>query len=288
MQLILLTKYFSTLSLNDLIETIKSVGCRGADYCVRPGLPVEPENCDKKLPKIVKQFNDEGLTVPMVTAPANFSDPTVAYAEKLFAGCALARVKIIKPGYWFMGEDGYYSTVESVRKIIDKFAKLAEKYNVKVGIHNHSQAVLPHVSMTPNSSTAMNLVNGFDPRYVGIYSDPGHLSMRGESLTMAIDMVKDYLCAVALKDVVWERFIKEDKSRTWQRRFVGLGEGYVDWKLLVGQLKKIKFDGPISIHSEYDGYDIGKLFDQTRMDVRFFKQIMQEQDYNKKSCSNIS
>lgn len=279
MQLIVFSKYFGTLSIKDFIETIKLLGCIGADYCVRPGLPVEPQNCDKKLPEVVRQFNEAGLQIPMVTAPADFSDPTVSYAETLFAGCALAGVKIIKPGYWFMGDDGYYNTVERVRKIIDKFAKLAEKYKVKVGIHNHSQAVLPHVSMTPNSSTAMNLVKGFDPRYIGIYSDPGHISMRGESITMAIDIVKDYLCAVAVKDVIWERFIKQDKSRCWQRRFVGLGEGYVDWKLLVGQLKKINFDGPISMHSEYDDYDLDKLIDQTRMDVRYLKKIMEGADY---------
>ena len=41
-----------------------------------------------------------------------------------------------------------------------------------------------------NSSAVMNLVEGFDPQHVGVFADPGHLSIVGEPIDMALDIVK--------------------------------------------------------------------------------------------------
>ena len=121
----------------------------------------------------------------------------------------------------------------------------------------------------------MNLVKGFDPRYVGVFADTGHLSLVGEPLPMALDIVKEYIAALAVKDLVRERAVVDGKRR-WQTRVVPLGEGFTDWQALSPTLRKINFKGVISLHSEYGNLPVESLIDQVRMDVRFFRKVLDE------------
>lgn len=269
-RLIIFTKHFKDMSVDRLIETIKSMGGEGADFCVRPGYSVEPENASEKLAEVVKRFEAAGLSIPLITTPADFVDPEGRSTEKLLAACGGAGIKLIKLGYWFMGEEGYWKTVEKIRRLLEKFVKLAERYQVKILVHNHSGG-----TMGLNSSSAMNLVKGLDPEYVGIFVDPGHLSLVGEPLPIALDIVKGYLSAVAIKDLIKERIIIEGK-RKWKLRVVPLGEGFVDWHTLARLFLKMNFAGPISMHSEYDEYDLKTVIDQTRIDIRFLRKVIAE------------
>lgn len=269
-QFIVFTKHFLGLSLEDLARTISDLGGQGADLCVRPGYPVDPENSPRELPRASKIFREQGLSIPLITTPTDFVYPKAPVVEKLFSACQEAGVELVKLGYWYPGERGYWDTVDSVRRDIEGFAKVAEKYSLKVLIHNHSGN-----TMGLNSCSAMNLVKGFNPRYVGIFADVGHLSLVGEPLPMALDIVKEYLSAVALKDVVRERVILEGKRR-WQLRVVPLGEGYVDWWSLPKVLKDVGFSGPLSVHSEYSELELPDVIDQTRMDMRFLKKLFSE------------
>jgi sugar phosphate isomerase/epimerase len=267
-KLIVFTKHFKGLGIERLIETIKSVGAEGADLCVRPGYPVEPGNAEKRLPETVRKFRDAGLNIPMITTPGDFLDPSQQITEKVISACGDAKIGLVKLGYWMMGKNGYWRTVDEIRQVLSRFVRLAEKNNVKVMIHNHSGS-----TMGLNSCAVMNLVKGFDPEYVGVFADVGHLSLVGEPLPMALDIVKEYLSAVAIKDLVRERVIVES-VRKWQLRVVPLGEGFVDWHTLRDILSKIKFNGPFSIHSEYENLGLEDLIDQTGMDIRFFRRII--------------
>ncbi len=266
-KLVVFTKFFKDLNLEKLIEVIKFVDGEGADLCVRPGYLVDPENSPYKLPEIVKKFKDAGLSIPLITTPVDFINPESPITEKLFSTCGETGIKLIKLGYWFVKED-YWRTVENVRRSIEKFIKLCEKYGVRILIHTHSGE-----TMSINSSSTMNLIKGFDPEYVGVFLDPGHLSLGGEPLPMALNIVGKYLSAVAVKDFVRERVIVDGK-RIWQKRVVPLGEGHVDWETLIKLLLEINFSGPISIHSEYSEYDLDTVIDQTRIDIRYFRKII--------------
>jgi sugar phosphate isomerase/epimerase len=52
---------------------------------------------------------------------------------------------------------------------------------------------------------------------------------------------------VAVKDFSWVR-----TARGWDDANCPLGEGMVDWKSVLGELLGAGFQGPISLHMEYE------------------------------------
>jgi len=266
---VVFTKHFQPLSLPALAQTLSGVGAEGADLCVRPGYPVNPENVEVKLSEACRIFSDHGLVIGLVTTPGDFTDPEKPETEKLLAACGRCGIPLVKLGYWFMESDGYWKTVDRIRKLLKVFSRLAEKHRTKVMIHNHSGQ-----TMGLNSCSAMNLVKDFDPKHVGIFADTGHLSLVGEPLPMAFDIIGDYWSALAIKDVVRQRIFSEGRYQ-WRLRVVPLGEGYVDWPALIKLLREKNFPGPISFHSEYSELELDSVIDQTRMDLRFFRRLLQ-------------
>ncbi len=143
-------------------------------FCVRECYPINLENIRFRLPEAVKIFREEGLSIPPFTTPTDFAHPERGETEELISLCGESGVHLIKLGYWFM-EENYWKTVERIRRKLEEFQKLAEKHGVKVLIHNHSRG-----TMGLNSSSAMNLVKGSHPRYIGIFANTGHFLLVGE------------------------------------------------------------------------------------------------------------
>ena len=271
MKYVMFTKHLEGLDVPGIMAALKSVGVEGADLCVRPGYPVNPENAKTALPEASRQFAEEGLSIPLITTPGDFVTPDMDYAESLYGACAEAGVKHVKLGYWhWKGGDDYWQMVDTVRGYLDGFQKLSEKTGVQTVVHNHSG-----LSMGLNSSSVMNLVKGFDPKHVGVFTDPGHLSICGEPIELALNIVKDYMSLLAFKDLMRQAVIQGGKT-TWRTKVVRLGHGFGDWTTLLTTLKRMKFDGVISFHSEYSGEPVETVIDLARTDVRFINNLLAE------------
>jgi sugar phosphate isomerase/epimerase len=259
------TKHLEGWDLEQIIAGLKSAGVEGADLCVRPGYPVNPENATTELPAAAKRFAEEGLCIPLITTPGDFTEASIDYAEPLFEACADAGVKLVKLGYWSMEADGYWATIDRCRTRLEGFAKLAEKTGVKPIVHNHSGS-----TMGLNSCSVMNIVKGFDPNLVGVFSDVGHLSIVGEPYPMAFDIVKEYICACAFKDLVR----KKNPDGSWAIDVWPLGMGFGNFPQVMKLLKEMAFSGPISFHCEYSNLPPDSVIDQCRIDVRFIQAIV--------------
>ena len=258
------TKHLQGLEIPEIIDALQSVGVEGADLCVRPGYPVNPENAVKQLPAATKQFADAGLAVPLVTTPGDFLDPSSDDALRVYSAAGEAGVENIKLGYWHWhaNNGGYWAQVDTIRKQLDSFANLSEKHGPRTCLHNHSGT-----SMGLNSCAVMNLVKGFDPRHVGVFSDTGHLSIVGEPINMALDIVSSHLAVIAFKDLARSPGMRSGKV-------VRMGKGFVDWETTLDTLKTMEFSGPISFHSEYSGEPVDSVVDLARVDVRFIRSLM--------------
>ncbi len=268
MQFIMFTKHLEGKDIGGIIEALKSVGVEGADLCVRPNYPVTPENAPTELPKAAKAFADARLSIPLITTPGRYTDPNDPTVEPLFAACAEAGVKFIKLGYWLLGDEDYWTAVDKVRKDLEGFAQHARKSGVTAVFHTHSG---PYMGL--NASAVMHLVKGFDPDEVGVFLDAGHLALMGEPAKMALSIVKDHLQVMAFKDLSWQRVIRDGKPSLTSRT-MRLGEGLVDWEAWVTGLQAMKFDGPISFHSEYTGVPVETVIDLARTDVRYLRALL--------------
>jgi len=267
---IMFTKHLEGWDLPRIIDGLKRGGVQGADLCVRPGYPVNPENAKTALPEAAKRFADEGLCIPLITTPGDFTDAGMDYAQPLFEACAEAGVKFVKLGYWYMEEGGYWATIDRCRTRLEGFAKLAEKTGVKPVVHNHSGK-----TMGLNSSSVMNIMKGFDPALVGVFTDVGHLSIVGEPYEMALDIVKDYICAVAFKDLVKQKFMQGNDA-VWRIDVWPLGMGFGDFPLVMKLLKQMNFDGPISFHCEYSRMPAESIIHQLAIDTKYIGDIVAE------------
>ncbi len=262
------TKHLEGKDIGGIIEALKSVGVEGADLCVRPNYPVTPENAPTELPKAAKAFADAGLSIPLVTTPARFTDPDDPTVGPLFAACAEAGVKFVKLGYWLLGDGDYWTVVDAVRRDLEGFAEHARKAGVTAVFHTHSG---PYIGL--NASAVMHLVKDFDPEEVGVFLDPGHLSLMGEPPKMALSIVKDYLKVLAFKDLLRQRVVRDGKAN-WGSDTVRIGQGFVEWEALLEGLLEMEFDGPISFHSEYTGGPVETVIDLARTDVRFIRGLL--------------
>ncbi|MGQ9730518.1 MAG: sugar phosphate isomerase/epimerase family protein [Candidatus Zipacnadales bacterium] len=263
---IMFTKHLEGWDLEQIIDGLQRANVEGADLCVRPGYPVHPQNVRTALPAAAKRFAEEGLCIPLITTPGDFTDASSEYAQPLFEACAEAGVKLVKLGYWMMEEDGYWPTIDRCRQRLEGFVKLAEQTGVKPIIHNHSGS-----TMGLNSCSVMNIVKGFDPNLVGVFADVGHLSIVGEPYPMAFDIVKEYLAAVAFKDLVRKR----QPNGNWTIDVWPLGMGFGNFPQVIKLLKDMDFTGPISFHCEYSHMPAESIIHQCNIDVRFIQGIVE-------------
>src|SRR5205085_716697 len=79
---------------------------------------------------------------------------------------------------------------------------------------------------------------------------------------------------VAIKDFAWKSVPGKPKA-VWQDVYVPLREGIVPWPEFFERLARTPFDGPISLHSEYQGkgswrnLNTTELIEQTAADLAF-------------------
>jgi sugar phosphate isomerase/epimerase len=246
-QIVLNSKFFSTLSVSELGAKAQVLGFDGIDVNVRPGHPVSPANVATALPAAVTVWKEEGLVCPLATAPVTLVRPDAPEVEPLYAGCAVAGVPRVKIGFFHFtpGED-YWALVQAARRALEGFARVGERYGVQTVYQVHSGPVLGS-----NCAGLMHLLRGLDPRWVGAYPDLGHMVLDGEDYPMGLAMVREYLSIVAVKDA-YHAPRPAGSEPPFVPRFVSLGRGAVNWRRALSALKALGFDGAFSVHTEYE------------------------------------
>jgi sugar phosphate isomerase/epimerase len=245
--LVFFPKSFRSLNVEQLIALAHKVGFEGYDICCRAGFAVNPDNVRTALPKAVKEFARAGLVAPMVTGEGSLLEPSDSTAEPILAAMQEAGVGLLKLGYFHINSatEDYWEKVDAIRRTFAGWAKLGEGFGVKICYHTHSGPT----SMGMNAAAVMHLVNGLDPRWIGVYLDPGHLLMDGEHPAIAVNMVKRYLAIVGLKDMRKEQ---NPVGYGYRMMLCKTGRGQVDWPAFFGALRQVAFTGPLSVHCEYN------------------------------------
>ncbi len=247
MNIILNSKFFGALTVEGLGRKVAELGYDGIDVNVREGHPVNPCNAVHTLPAAARLWADMGIAFPLATAPVDMVDPASPEAARLYEACARAGVPRLKLGFWrFSKGDRYWDAVSRARDALEGFARLSEQWGVQTCYQVHSGP-----NLGSNCAGLMHLIHGFDARLVGAYPDTGHMALDGEDWDMGFAMLEGRLSIIGAKDA---RHAPRPPGETprYTPKFVKLGDGSIDWDRCIGALRRVGFDGPISVHTEYD------------------------------------
>ena len=269
MKLIVFSKMLQEKSIAELVELAQKHGYDGYDLAVRPGHPVNPDNAASALPQAQTQMAQAGLQIGMVTGNFDLLTADHPLAEPLLAAMDSADVRLLKLGYFRFEPQtmDYWEQVDNVRRAFSAWERLASIYNVKICYHTHS-----HYCMGLNAAALMHLLRDFDPAYLGAYLDPGHFAVDGEPFDFGLAMAREHLSILSVKDVLVQRVEKNGHGAA-KALWVAAGEGIVDWTAVFGELRRIEYDGFLSIHCEYDIDDEEDWFDTFVREVAFFRKM---------------
>jgi sugar phosphate isomerase/epimerase len=274
-KLIAFSKWCRDLSLMDMADHLKRTGIDGVDLPVRPtAAAITPDEAPKKLPEAKKVFNDHGLELTQCVTGITCADDET---ERNFAAFAECGVKQIRLGSWHvLGDDTPTTVLDRARRDLPEIQKLCEKYGVRAAAQNHSG---PYLSA--NVSGALRLVEGCDPKWIGIQVDSGHLGLAGEPFDFAVDLAGDYMQAVNLKSGRWEYFADRETGKlTHEKIIVPLRDGLTDIPGVLSKLKQVGYDGPLSIHAEYRTHymriedHVDTTTDLVRQDCQYVRSLM--------------
>lgn len=239
--LCLFSKPLPEMDWRRLARSAKQAGFDGLDLTVRKGGHVLPERAAEDLPRAVEAARDEGVTVPMITTGlTSADDPT---ARPILATASRLGVRYFKAGYYLYDSPDVRAEVARAGREFRRLVDLAAECGIEAGFHNHEEYVGAAVW------DAASFIEPLDPRWAGYYFDPRHAVAEGGggAWKTALRLVLPRLKMVAIKDFSWVK-----TSGGWKDLNCPLGEGMVDWAHVFATLCHAGFNGPISLHIEYD------------------------------------
>ncbi|MBI2938861.1 MAG: sugar phosphate isomerase/epimerase [Chloroflexi bacterium] len=270
MQIVMFTKMLRSLPIDQAGDIIAELGFEGVDLACR-GEHVRPENVAEELPQAQEILAKRNLPIAMLTT--DVTDATQPYAEAIFKTAAHCGVRFLKLGYWrYAGFGHLREQIARVRQQLEGIQSLALQYGVKACIHNHSGDILSAVP-----ATVAMLLKGFDKRALGAYVDPGHLTVEGGlgGWKQGIDILSEYASLVAVKSFGW--FPETDLAtgeKRWRAKLVPLSEGTAHFAEAFAMLRQAGFDGVVSVASEYHGWSLPQIVEQTRVDLAYLKGLL--------------
>lgn len=271
MELVLFTKMFRGLTLEETASHINDLGFDGVDLLIREGHQLEP-GAPQRIPDAVRLMRTSGLSVPMATT--DLTDPHTYLTEQIFSSCREAGIRLIRLGYWMYDpRRGFSECFAQAEHDVDAFVRLAEKTGVQLAIQLHGGTIHNSGSLTAK------LLAGYDPAFIAAYPDPGNQAIQDgrEDWRMTFDLLTPWLGCVGIKNGGWfPAEVGRTGQRHWRSDWLGLSDGMVPWDEIIPFLIESGFDGLLSFHSHYE-VPLAQALDQTRSDLRFIRQLIEFQ-----------
>ena len=237
----LFSKHLPTMNWSRMAQAVKKLGFAGIDLTVRPGGHVLPERAAEDLPKAVAAVRAAGLSVPMITtALTSAGDPT---AKPILSTAGKLSIPFFKPGYYKYSFADVRGELQKAMNDFRSLTDVSKQGGVQCGFHNHEGYVgaqLWDVAQT---------IDQLDPKWVGYYFDIRHAVAEGgvAGWKMALNLAAPRIKMIAVKDSYWEK-----SGKGWRQVNCPLGQGMVDWTAYFKALRQANFQGPISLHLEYE------------------------------------
>lgn len=189
-----------------------------------------------------------------------------AVANAVAIGAPSLRINV--PEY--SPEKAYMPIWNQAREDFKRIEELAAKNGVKALIETH------HGTICPSASSARMMVDGRDPKHIGVIHDLGNMAYEGyEAYRMGLEMLGEYLSLVHVKNTTIYPFAtRADKTVEWRRKAWPVHQGVADVRALMRALMDVGYDGWISFE---DFSTQTKLEERMQINIEFVKQIEAEE-----------
>jgi L-ribulose-5-phosphate 3-epimerase len=263
------SKHLQFLDYKELATTCREIGLDAVDMPVRSGGHVLPENVAKDLPAAVEALRAEDLKIGMITTKLwNGDDPD---AEPILKTASKLGIKYFRVG------GSKYDLSKPPLPQLDKFteglrslAKVAEKYGMVAGYHNHSGA--------GNVGGPMwdlhRMIEAVGSPNLGSNFDVGHVTAEGMygAWRVSTRLMAPYVKMMSIKDFVAGG---DGKRPLW----TPIGEGIVQNTEILQIMREHGFQGPISIHVEYKVDSDDAMIEEVRKAVVTVRKCLKDAGY---------
>ncbi len=243
---VVFSKIYQTLKLDyeGSAALTAEAGLQGVDPTVRPGGEVLPERVKDDLPRYIEALKRHGRTMPMITTA--ITSVGTPYAEDVLRTAKALGVKWYRLGVSRPDKDTPMPKL--IEKTREDFARLAE-LNRTIGItgmlQNHSPSG-KNAYLGGDLGEMAQVLAGFNPQEIGVAFDIGHaLVVHGKEWRGKFAGVEKYLQIAYAKD--WKA------SAGW----VAMGQGDIYGTGFFGDLKRLGYTAPVSLHIEHNWSDKG-------------------------------
>lgn len=276
LRLMVFSKHLAGLPLEAVAQHLSAMGIGAIDLTVRAGGHIEPERVQDDLPRAQQVLAAHGVQIGMVTT--EITEAGHAFSEPILRAASELGIGFFKLGYF--GYEGFGSLRQSrdeARAKVRDLALMCAQIGIRGGFHNHSENFIG-----ANLGDIDFVLEGAGPS-IGLYFDAAHASIEGGSSgwEIGLDLLSERLVMLAVKDYFWDARGYGGGRRS-RARWCPLEEGNTPWPQVLERLRRLGFQGPASLHSEYQGahsfLDLSaeQVLEQTALDAQTLRGWMRQ------------
>lgn len=275
MKFVLFTDNLADLGIRDACRAAKAAGFDGLDLTVRPRGHVLPENVNPGLDQAFQIAAEERVEIPMISTFITEAD--APHTREIIVE-AHNHIRTVKLGTWRYTPFGSLTKqLDEARRKLDAIIQVTRRYSILPCLHAHSGPILS------NGPLLYHLLKDFSPEDVGAYVDPMHMTLEGglSGWEMVLDLVAPWVALVGVKNFIFQ---PRDRDANGQQRFdwkfAPLADGMAPLPEFFKRLKQLRYDGTVSLHSEYKGRSsfrqltTPELLEQSATDLRYLKSVL--------------
>ena len=163
----------------------------------------------------------------------------------------------------------YWEQFNEYRDYLRQCEPLLRKYGVKFLIETH------HGMMISSASSAIRVLDGFDPEYFGLIYDPGNMVYEGyESYELGFEMMGAYLAHVHIKNsALVPGGVDEFGATKYTQSWMPIKKGAAHIPTLIKALKKVGYDGVLSVEDFSNEQPTREKLEEC---IAYLKQLLAE------------
>ena len=277
MKLAIFSKILNDLPVDTLCPLLKEHGYDGVEWQVNASGHVHPDWVQEDARVAADAARRHGLESLCLSGYLKLYEPDAIEAQLAAAGSVgCPHVRIWPPAY--RGATPYQQMLDESRRHLETITRAARSHGTRAVMEIHYGNIAPSVGLM------YRLVEGFDPRDVGLIYDPDNFTREGmEHWQLGLELLGPYLAYVQFKSSAWVQAFDEGTAPIkatagpaynprWRRAAASLEDGMMSWPAFLRILQRRGYDGYLSSEDGRQLAPAEKLAQNRASITRYWRQ----------------